>query len=97
MWFMFVAGCIPQRYVFGLMGFLAVANAYAMRSVLSVAITEMVVVHHGKLGNKELEPDPNACPAPSGLAKNHTYNPVSPLMQTSLSFFLFFYRKLIQQ
>lgn len=74
---LFVAGCIPQRYVFGLMGFLAVANAYAMRSVLSVAITEMVVVHHGKLGNKVLLPDPDACPAPSGPAKNHTFNPVS--------------------
>lgn len=90
MWFMFVAGCIPQRYVFGLMGFLAVANAYAMRSVLSVAITEMVRVHHGKLGNKVLEPDPNACPAPSGLAKNHTYNSVSVMMQTSLAIILSF-------
>lgn len=58
------------------MGFLAVANAYAMRSVLSVAITEMVVVHHGKLGNTVLIPDPDGCPAPLISAKNHTVNPV---------------------
>ncbi|KAG8310193.1 hypothetical protein J6590_068400 [Homalodisca vitripennis] len=67
-------GCIPQRYVFGIMGFLAVANAYAMRSVLSVAITEMVVVHHGMLGNRTLIPDPMACPAPNG-AQVHHVNP----------------------
>uniref|UniRef100_A0AAR5QB79 Major facilitator superfamily (MFS) profile domain-containing protein n=1 Tax=Dendroctonus ponderosae TaxID=77166 RepID=A0AAR5QB79_DENPD len=33
---------IPQRYILGIMGFLAVVNAYTMRVVLSVAITEMV-------------------------------------------------------
>lgn len=33
---------IPQRYVLGLMGFLAIVNAYAMRVSLSIAITEMV-------------------------------------------------------
>ncbi|XP_054284537.1 putative inorganic phosphate cotransporter isoform X1 [Macrosteles quadrilineatus] len=68
-------GCMPQRYVFGLMGFLAVANAYAMRSVLSVAITEMVVVHHGKLGQHVLIPDPNACPIQNSSTKPHHYNP----------------------
>ncbi|KAJ8967618.1 hypothetical protein NQ314_002736, partial [Rhamnusium bicolor] len=33
---------IPQRYILGIMGFLAVVNAYTMRVILSVAITEMV-------------------------------------------------------
>lgn len=33
---------IPQRYVLGIMGFLALVNAYTMRTALSVAITEMV-------------------------------------------------------
>ncbi|CAG9763216.1 unnamed protein product [Ceutorhynchus assimilis] len=39
---------IPQRYILGIMGFLAVVNAYTMRVVLSVAITEMVmpIVHN---------------------------------------------------
>lgn len=54
----FIAGYFPQRYVFGLMGFLAVANAYAMRNVLNLAITEMVVYHH----KAELIIDPDSCP-----------------------------------
>lgn len=37
-------GCaIPQRIVLAVMGFLAIAIAYAMRVCLSVAITEMVI------------------------------------------------------
>ncbi|XP_060521750.1 putative inorganic phosphate cotransporter [Cylas formicarius] len=42
---------IPQRYILGIMGFLAVVNAYTMRVVLSVAITEMVqpIEHHDKI------------------------------------------------
>ncbi|RZB39500.1 inorganic phosphate cotransporter [Asbolus verrucosus] len=47
---------IPQRYVLGLMGFLAVVNAYTMRVSLSIAITEMVVP-----SNKSQHYDPNAC------------------------------------
>lgn len=51
---------IPQRYVLGIMGFMAIVNAYTMRISLSVAITEMVLPlnvseHH----------DPDACPAES--------------------------------
>jgi hypothetical protein len=34
---------VPQRWIFALMGFLALLNAYAMRVCLSIAITEMVV------------------------------------------------------
>lgn len=75
----FILGWLPKRYVFGIMGFLAVANAYSMRSVLSLAITEMVAAHHGRLGNKALIPDPNACPAPTSIAKNYTSDPVSSL------------------
>ncbi|KAJ8913208.1 hypothetical protein NQ315_016150 [Exocentrus adspersus] len=46
---------IPQRYILGIMGFLAVVNAYTMRVILSVAITEMVA--HVKLEHY----DPNTC------------------------------------
>ncbi|KAJ8959237.1 hypothetical protein NQ318_022500 [Aromia moschata] len=38
----FLVIIIPQRYLLGIMGFLAVVNAYTMRVILSVAITEMV-------------------------------------------------------
>lgn len=34
---------IPQRYVLGIMGFLAIVNAYNMRVCLSIAINHMVV------------------------------------------------------
>ncbi|XP_022184753.1 putative inorganic phosphate cotransporter isoform X3 [Nilaparvata lugens] len=48
--------CMKQRYVLGIMGFLALANGYIQRFCLSLAITEMVNVHHkGKI-------DPNSCP-----------------------------------
>ncbi|XP_066254786.1 putative inorganic phosphate cotransporter isoform X2 [Euwallacea similis] len=42
---------IPQRYILGIMGFLAVVNAYTMRVVLSVAITEMTanIIHNETL------------------------------------------------
>lgn len=46
---------IPQRYILGIMGFLAVVNAYTMRVILSVAITEMVVQV------KSDHFDPNTC------------------------------------
>lgn len=67
-------GCVQQRYVFGLMGFFAVANAYAMRSCLSLAITEMVVSHHGSKDVKGPIDDPNACPGEL-ITRNHTINP----------------------
>ncbi|XP_017798778.1 PREDICTED: putative inorganic phosphate cotransporter [Habropoda laboriosa] len=35
-------GRIPQRWIFAIMGFLALFNAYAMRVCLSITITEMV-------------------------------------------------------
>ncbi|XP_021935626.1 putative inorganic phosphate cotransporter isoform X2 [Zootermopsis nevadensis] len=60
-------GCIAQRYVIAIMGFLAVANAYTMRICLSTAITEMVV-HHNR---NESETDPDACPSNS-VSNNKT-------------------------
>lgn len=50
---MFPGFVIPQRYVVGIMGFLAVLNAYTMRISLSVAINAMVIPH-----NATDEPDP---------------------------------------
>lgn len=46
---------IPQRYVFALMCFFGLFNAFAMRSCLSIAITEMVRTS----GEKVI--DDNAC------------------------------------
>lgn len=50
------------------MGFIGIANAYAMRSVLSVAITEMVEDIH------KTAIDPNGCPGPMNMI--NTTNPV---------------------
>lgn len=50
------------------MGFIGIACAYAMRSVLSVAITEMVEDIH------KTAIDPNGCPGP--LKIKNTTNPV---------------------
>ncbi|XP_049817601.1 putative inorganic phosphate cotransporter isoform X2 [Aethina tumida] len=45
---------IPQRYLLGIMGFLAVVNAYTMRVTLSVAITEMVApIPHNDMYNDQ--------------------------------------------
>ncbi|KAK1129788.1 hypothetical protein K0M31_019498 [Melipona bicolor] len=44
-------GRIPQRWVFAIMGFLALFNAYAMRVCLSITITEMVVPMHKNVTN----------------------------------------------
>ncbi|XP_066254814.1 putative inorganic phosphate cotransporter [Euwallacea similis] len=43
---------IPQRYVLGIMGFLAILNAYSMRVSLSIAITEMVRSSNSSSDNK---------------------------------------------
>lgn len=56
-----------KRYVIALMGFLGIAMAYAMRSVLSVAITEMVEDIHKTVI------DPNGCPGP--INTKNTTNP----------------------
>lgn len=58
------------------MGFLAIANAYSMRNVLSLTITEMVVHHHSK-GDKIII-DPYSCPGTLEM-KNHS-DPVSLLI-----------------
>ncbi|GLG96910.1 hypothetical protein R5R35_000893 [Gryllus longicercus] len=56
--------CIAQRYILAIMGFLAVANAYTMRVVLSVAITEMVAKNVTCLQDDE-DPPPGTCKATS--------------------------------
>lgn len=50
---------MPQRYVVGIMGMLAMANAYTMRVCLNMAITQMV--NHTKSDTENV--DPNACPS----------------------------------
>ncbi|XP_034245145.1 putative inorganic phosphate cotransporter [Thrips palmi] len=41
-------GCLPQRYIFVIMGGLAIFNAYSMRAAMSVAITEMAQAANSK-------------------------------------------------
>lgn len=60
-----------KRYLIAVMGFVGIASAYAMRSVLSVAITEMVEDIH------KTAIDPNGCPGP--LKITNTSNPVGHL------------------
>jgi hypothetical protein len=64
----FNTGCIAQRYVVAIMGFLAVGNAYTMRVCLSTAITEMV--YHPN--RNETHSDPDACPASSDATETQT-------------------------
>ncbi|KAK5640839.1 hypothetical protein RI129_009386 [Pyrocoelia pectoralis] len=44
-WKLTLSKCIliPHRYIVAIMGFLAILNAYTMRTTLSIAITEMVI------------------------------------------------------
>ncbi|CAK1547117.1 unnamed protein product [Leptosia nina] len=60
---------IPQRYVLGIMGLLAVCNAYTMRVCLNLAVTQMV--NNTKSG-EEAKYDPDACPDDSVLLVNGT-------------------------
>lgn len=63
------------------MGFIGIANAYAMRSVLSVAITEMVEDIH------KTAIDPNGCPGPIKLT--NTTNVVCCFNYNYISKYLF--------
>uniref|UniRef100_V5GIW1 Sialin n=1 Tax=Anoplophora glabripennis TaxID=217634 RepID=V5GIW1_ANOGL len=56
---------IPQRYILGIMGFLAVVNAYTMRVSLSIAITEMVAS-----SNETDSVDVDACPADNSTSSS---------------------------
>lgn len=58
---------IPQRYVLGFMGFLAIVNAYTMRVSLNIAITEMVVPT-----NESRNYDPHRCIVEEDTFKNET-------------------------
>ncbi|XP_011152282.1 putative inorganic phosphate cotransporter isoform X2 [Harpegnathos saltator] len=53
---------VPQRWVFAVMGVLAVLNAYSMRVCLSIAITEMTVVDNKTHSNSD-----NTCPIPDDV------------------------------
>ena len=46
-------GRIPQRWIFAIMGFLALFNAYAMRVCLSITITEMVIPMKNAIHNDQ--------------------------------------------
>lgn len=46
-------GRIPQRWIFAIMGFLALFNAYAMRICLSITITEMVIPMKNAMHNDQ--------------------------------------------
>ncbi|OWR51223.1 putative sodium-dependent phosphate transporter [Danaus plexippus plexippus] len=59
---------IPQRYVLGIMGLLAVCNAYTMRVCLNLAVTQMV----NNTKNEESHFDPDACPDESEIFVNGT-------------------------
>uniref|UniRef100_A0A6P7G0X8 Inorganic phosphate cotransporter isoform X1 n=1 Tax=Diabrotica virgifera virgifera TaxID=50390 RepID=A0A6P7G0X8_DIAVI len=59
---------IPQRYILGIMGFLAVVNAYSLRVSLNIAITEMVAPSSSSFY------DPDSCPAENA---NKSHNSVT--------------------
>ncbi|XP_044758925.1 putative inorganic phosphate cotransporter isoform X2 [Coccinella septempunctata] len=63
---------IPQRYVLGIMGFLAIVNAYTMRVTLNIAITEMVIPV-----NESIHPDPEACVVEDD-SSSHSDKPLHP-------------------
>lgn len=69
--FSFADYFIPQRYVIGLLGFLAFALTYVQRFCLSMAITEMAHQEH-KVSNKTIQ-----CPVPQ-LVRNQTISKVRP-------------------
>ncbi|CAB0032985.1 unnamed protein product [Trichogramma brassicae] len=50
---------IPQRWVFAIMGFLALLNAYAMRVCLSIAITQMTIEKHTADNSTDLDRCPD--------------------------------------
>lgn len=67
---------IPQRYVLGIMGLLAVCNAYTMRVCLNLAVTQMV---NNTKTEGEQHFDPYACPDDDEIFTNGTVStrPVS--------------------
>lgn len=70
---------IPQRYVLGIMGLLAVCNAYTMRVCLNLAVTQMV----NNTKDSADHYDPDACPDESEFLTNVTAStkPVSFFIQ----------------
>ncbi|KAE8746481.1 hypothetical protein FOCC_FOCC006846 [Frankliniella occidentalis] len=70
-------GWFPARYVFVVMGGLAIFNAYAMRSAMSVAITEMAKAKSSVPSSEvpESERCVSADAAAAGANSTHTGNP----------------------
>lgn len=62
-WHRVYQGCIPQRYVLAIMGFLCLVNMFTIRVSLNVAITEMVLedTNH-TVSSEHVFVDPDACP-----------------------------------
>lgn len=65
---------IPQRYVLGVMGLLAVCNAYIMRMCLNVAITQMVFASESS-NNSTAVSDSLVCPADEGIGGEGSSRP----------------------
>ncbi|XP_026281574.1 putative inorganic phosphate cotransporter [Frankliniella occidentalis] len=57
-------GCIPQRYVLAIMGFLCLVNMFTIRVSLNVAITEMVLEGNASAHGGTEFVDPDACAEP---------------------------------
>ncbi|XP_032684299.1 putative inorganic phosphate cotransporter [Odontomachus brunneus] len=56
---------VPQRWVFAIMGVLAIVNAYSMRVCLSIAITEMTIVY-----NETKDINTDICPISNDTPKH---------------------------
>ncbi|XP_065204133.1 putative inorganic phosphate cotransporter [Planococcus citri] len=61
---------IPQRYIFGLLGFMALSNAYVQRFSLSLTITEMTDSNHDLIPTKNAEDV--ECPVGEIIITNRT-------------------------
>ena len=83
---------IPQRYVLGIMGLLAVCNAYTMRVCLNLAVTQMV----NNTKDEEQHYDPYACPDDSEVLVNGTVSlrPVSELFFLNFITYIFMNRSM---
>lgn len=80
----YVAACVPQRYVLGVMGLLGMANSYIMRACLSIAITAMVV---HKTSDQVVDNE-DLCPVDDGL-DNHTSTGTGGMPKVSCSSIIF--------
>ncbi|CAH0564297.1 unnamed protein product [Brassicogethes aeneus] len=84
---------IPQRYILGIMGFLAVVNAYTMRVTLSVAITEMVapIIHNASYKDETCTAELNINHSTPIVHNNNLYHWTSTQQGLILSSFYWGY------